>query len=982
MATIPETPPLEQTLPGSRDKAKAIPTVTSAGPEAQSTFTTPFIAGESAARTVSGLADTFNKIADENAIQEARIAGYQDQQKRIEQGDPNYVGSGSAFTLSGKAYEAGATVAMVNKKRGEIDEQLGALALKRRRDPNAFNKEAGEIKTRILSNLPGNVQLAVSDDFEKAKNNFNSQINLRILQDNFEENKQEIINGIDRDTTKVFSAIRDHGINASGAITEGFTNITTNLQTLKDVTQLSPKELKTISDGARQQIFAQWLQQEFKNNANNPEGLKNLKEQLRNGTYTFGQLGEEYGNYIPGGKQITLTEGKSYLSILEKYQTDYAKLAAGERYTFNLQHKSDSDSIADGTKGFKVTWNPDGSQVIAYDSTSLVYNEAQSRLLGNDEKVVMEHKIDLMSSKLAGDIVIRAKTDSEGKMTEAYTRIAQLENEAKNAKTAYEKAVYTQAAEKAKKRVDAVIKARTADKTNGEGMTSFWENRQAFGLDPNINLSTKEGLDALSAKYESFSNNPIRYSELPTQQATIELGTIKQGAAVSVQQGLSNIDQLISRQGKYAEGLVTSALRASSDNNKSNDYALVEVIQLRKAGKFAESEQLFAAWKNGQDTEKALKATMPATDWNNEKLDFQTKFIKKFGKEIDLKTSYGKSLLATTYQLYLKNRGAGIMNASESFETAASFVGQHHIKMELSNGRQIMFPKSFLRDSEGNNMTSYIQDQLNDTINKPWLYNIVPPNGQTYDQVINNKDQFIMVFDNGRFVYRNSAGDIVAQPLQKYPSDGKTLYLSDAVITTHKEHKPKTVFDDTENTWDIFQNKKVFSKKLPSTFKEDIKVEYDVFDETGFDFTDKMDNKLLSYGDALQKTFNNNYIQKDNQGRLFQTYNDWIVPGLVGFSEKNRSIAQAISLKAVENNLTDRDLLWAYQNIPMMSKLQLNDANRREYILKRWKKDFNEISKLTTPTDGATRMSPWQVIMKLADDYAPPVDVTTLTEGP
>ena len=970
MSTIPDTPPLEPTLPGSRRRV-TIPTVSDAGPVAQSSFTTPFIAGESTARTVTGLTESFNKIADETAIQKARIAGEQDQQKRIDAGDPNYIGSGSAFTLSGKAYEMGATAAMVNKKRGEIDEKLGDLAFRKKRNPNEFIKESAEIRKKILENLPASVQSVVNEDFQKAQNNYSAQINLRLLEDNFEDNKREIALGIERDTIKIFNAIRDNGLQNGEAIETGFNNITQNLQILQSYGQLSPVELRTVSEGVRQQIFGQWLQQEFQNNANNPDGLKNLKDQLRNGTYTFGALGEQFGTVIPGGKDITLSEGRSYLSILEKYETDYAKLAAGERYIFNLQHDSNSSAIADGNKGFKVTWNQNGSQTIAYDGTVLNYNEAQSRLLMNDDAKILEHKIDLRSSKLAGDIVIRAKTDSEGRMTDAYSRIANLEQQAKDAETPFEKAVFTKAAEKAKTRVDAVIKQRIADKTSGQGMTSFWENRQAFGLDPNINISQEAGNDAMTAQYEGFSNTPFRMSELPTQQANIELSAIKEGAAVSVAQGLSNIDQLIARQGRYAEGYITSALRVSSDNNKTRDYALVEVIQLRKAGKNAESEQLFSAWKNSVEIERTFKEKIGDTEWNAEKTDFQTKFQKQFGKALDLKTSYGKSLLATAYNLYLKNRDAGIMNAAESFDTAVSFFDQHHVKMELVNGNEIMFPRSFLKDKDGNNMTGYIQEQLNDIIKRPWLYNIVGSNGQTVDQIIDNQEQYTMVFDNGQFVFRNSQGDIVGQPLQKYPSDGRTLYLSDVVISTHRENKPRTVFDDTENTWELFQGKKTFSKKLPSVVKDDMKVTYGVFDETGEEFTNQMDNRLLTYGEALQKTFNDNYTQKDNQGRTVQLYNDWIVPSLVGLSAKNNSVAQAISLKAVENNLTDRDLLWAYQNIPMMSKLGLNDSSRRQYVLNRWKNDFNEISQLTTPTDGATRMSPWQVIMKLADDYGP-----------
>ena len=982
MATIPETPAVTPTLPGSKRKV-SMPTVNESTSQAQSTFTTPFIAGESAIGTINTVSKQLNKVADESAIQDSKNQGYQDQQKAIEQGNPNYVGSGDAFSLSGKAYEAGASVAMVNKKSGEIDTQLGQLALKRQRDPDAFNKESNEIKNKVLGNLPAQIQSEVSVAFEKAKNNYISQINIKVLQDGFESNKQDILDGIDRDTTKVFTAIKTVGLQSS-AITDGLANIQSNLLALKNYANLGPKELKTVSDATRQQIFGQWIKHEFDNRKNDPEGIKKFKEELDSGTYTFGALGEEFGNAIPGGAEISIAEGKKYRTILDKYESDYAKLSAGEKYTFNLQHKMDSDAIADGNKGFKVKWDVDANgnsvQTFTYDQQALNYNESTSRLLGNDEAKVMEHKIDLASSSFAGDIVARAKTDSEGKMNEAYTRIAQLKQLAKDAKTPYYNAVYSQAAEKAEKRVDGIIKGRLNAKTSGEGMSNFWQNKSIYGIDPNVNLTNSQGTDALVKAYESFSNSPIRYSELPSQQGNIELGAIKSGVAANSQQGLASIDQLITRQGKYAEGYITSALRASSDNNKSNDYALVEIINLRKQGKLAESEQLMMAYKASTENELALKTSIGTTDWNTEKADFQSKFVKKFGKDLDLKTSYAKSLLATTYQFYLKNRQAGIMNASESFETAASFISKNHVGLELSNGNTIMFPSSYLRDENGADMTNYVQDQLNDTINKPWLYNVIPADGQTVDRMIDNKDEYTMVFDNGRFILRNSAGEAVAQPMQKYPSDANSLYMSDVTVTVHPSRKPRTVFDDAEKTWDEFGNKKTFSSKLPKLYKENNPVTYDPFDETGEIFREGDDQKLMSYGEGLQKAFNENFVQRDAQGRVTYSYNDWMVPSIVGQSSKNRSIAQAISLKAVENNLTDRDLLWGYQNIPMMSKLGLNNAQRREYVLTEFKKNFNTISKLTTPTDGATRMSPWQVIMKIADEFVP-IQVDAFNEG-
>tara|TARA_R110000868_G_scaffold408401_1_gene691522 strand:+ start:502 stop:3432 length:2931 start_codon:yes stop_codon:yes gene_type:complete len=969
MATISESGVEESTLPGSKRRV-TVPAVGQTSATAQTTFTTPFIAGESAIGTVNTITKKLNTIADENAVSDAVNQGQKDQEAAIKAGNTNYLPTGNAFTLSGRAYEAGATVALVSKKSNEIDDQLVALALKRANNVDAFNIEAEELKTKITGNLPIKVQNEISLKFDKAKNNLVLQINDRMFKETIQSNIIEISTGIDRSTNKIFNAIKDVGL-GSEAIPEEFASITTNLQVLREL-GMGPKDLKTVSDGVRQQIFAQWLREEFVSRKDDPNGLATLKKELQSGNYTFGALGEEYGDVFPGGKQITLAEGSAYATILDKYKTDYAKNAAGERYTFNLQHTMNVNQIADGNKGFSVTWDNEGNQTIGHNTTELTYNEAQSSLVGNDAAKLMEHKIEFSAASITGDIISRAKTTSMAKIAEGYTAITLLETQAKNAKTPYEQAVFSKAAEMTKKRLDAVIKDRQDSKTNGNAMNDFWNNRNIHGLNPNINITTKEGTYELMSAFEKYSNSPMNHSQLPIEQANIELSTLKTGASVSIQQGLAEVDKLVERQGPFAGGYITSALTKSSANDKSNDYALVEIISLKRQKKQVEAETAMAAYKEAGANELALKQSLGDTEWNTEKADYETKFIKKFGKDIDLKTSYGRSVLAVTYQFYLKNRQAGIQDASAAFESAASFVTKNHASVELVNGQRVMFSADYLKDNNGTNMTNFIQDQLNDTLKRPWLYNIVAAGGQTIDRMIDNNEEYKMVFDNGRFVLRDKAGNIVAQPMQKYPSDANSLYMSDVVITVHPSQKPRTVFDDAEKTWDEFGGKKTFSKKLPTLYKENNPVTYDPFDETGEIFREGDDQKLLFYGEGLQKTFNENYIQTDTAGRKTMAYNDWMVPSLVGSAGKNYSIAQAISLKAVENNLTDRDLLWAYQNIPMMSKLQLNNKDRRNYVLDNWKNNFDSLSKLTTPTDGATRMSPWQVIMKLADEFVVP----------
>ena len=84
MATIPEVPASQKITPISGpEKSVPVPTFDQGGIQAESVFTSPFIAGEGQAKIVGAVAEIFNKAADKTAIQDSAKAGYEEQQARF-----------------------------------------------------------------------------------------------------------------------------------------------------------------------------------------------------------------------------------------------------------------------------------------------------------------------------------------------------------------------------------------------------------------------------------------------------------------------------------------------------------------------------------------------------------------------------------------------------------------------------------------------------------------------------------------------------------------------------------------------------------------------------------------------------------------------------------------------------------------------------------------------------------------------------------
>lgn len=962
MSTIPETPPAQPTLPGSKRRV-TIPTFGESSASVQGGFAQPYIAGETAGRLVGKITETLNTIADKDAEQTAKIKGYQDQQAAIEAGNPEYLGSGNAFSISGKAYQQGANVAIINKKKGEFDKKLGELVVKRQYNSEAFLKEAAELKNTLFKDIPANLQAGLDEDFEKSKNNYNTQIYIETISQTFENNKKDVKEGIFRDTAKIFNSISAGGL-TSADMPDYFASITRNLNSLKTDYNAGPKELRDTVTEIRSNIAGHYLRHEFDKKALETNGIQNLKDSIRSGQYTFGELGEEFGDFIPGGKELTINEQAAYLTIIESYEKEYQKQNAGQKFIFKNETEGKINDLADGFGGFKATYNEQGRLVIVDNPALMSYDVNQATLLGVDKAKQLEDQLSLKAAHMSGSIVLKAALEDEAVMTDARSTIKAWEDNLNNESDPTTKALYRKAIELSKPRVEAIIKKRLEDKSKGEGMTTYLQYRAVFGNTDYIDLNTAPGLRKFKTEYENWNNAPFNASELPSDLGQADVIIIKDSLNRSLGDGVSAISKLVQNKDEFAIPLIIAGIKTDPKAEKNPDWALANAAVLIKQGKIADAEQILIALKDNNTLTENLPNIMGQDKYNDSIKTYENKFRKEFGTMLIAKSSYSKGIYNTGLLLYKKNLEADPnKNSSDAADATIAFLKQNNTINELANGNKIMYSNVEAKNQYGIDRTGIIQNELNLSLQKPWLSNLVPSEGQTWDRMLANDGQYTYGYDwGGGFILRDKGGDVVAQPLQKYPSDGDSLLLSDFIVRVDRSYKPNAVFTDVEKTW---QTKVKLSDKLPKLYQEIApKKDYNFTDDLG-DFTAVEDEKLLTYAQALQKTFS------DENAKLpaNEKYDDWAVKAVIGQDTVKQTVMQAISQKAAQGDLTDADLLWMVQNAPIANTVGLNNAGTRQYVIRQFKQNFETVSTRTSMTDGATRLSPVQSILATADSY-------------
>lgn len=977
MAKIPSAGVVEPTLPGSRDRNTRIAEARVASPTPQATFTTPYISGATASKVVGKIADKANQIADETAVQQALEAGTNDQQALLDQGKTQYLGRSQPFTLTDKAYAAGAKTAYVSKAKTDINTKFAELKQKYQNQPELWSKSVGEFENQLFKNTPSDLTLLVREEFDKRKGLFDATIATQNIKLQHEENIMQIEDGITRDTKEIFQIMGQTGDLNNPLIEDLLISIDLDIMSLKQNGGFSNVQIAEKSKQFKDFIGAKYLQTQITKHldARDMGAIEKIKNEIKAGTYTYGEFGEKYGDILPGGKEITLVEGQTLLTQIEDQMKNYTKDMS---FTIKNYTKGEEDITKNvsqgGSKYFTAEIDDTGKTIVTYTGPSI---DAGLNVLYNGKDKHLDMEVDRQAGIIAGKELVHAKLFDLSQISARYSRVDELKQLANDETDPARAEIYSRAAVLLENGLND-LKKDTLDGMNKTGkMDRFLKKRNFFNKTDPLSFDNEAGIDNAIKKFEEETGQLYVYNDYPDETVNLVMTNIDQLIATNdVNQMVAGLQQYDNTYGKHSINMIRSHI----DQNDKPEYHIISAaLGLIKAGKTGAATDLLAANQRMDQYKDGIIGKLTKEQYNAQLTDFENSFISSYVSDTGfLATSFGQEVKAMAMLKWHKLKSDTNLNSTQIRQRVNKFIDENTAVTDPDKADPVRVPLYYAIDDEGNSLLPQIEKMQDDYYTKPWMYNVVLQ-GQTYERFMDNPELFPQKFDFERLVTLDSNGNVSATVKQKRPSDGETLIMSDAVITPNENYQITATFGDTENAYETaFKDK--FFEALPKDYAE-LKKERDIVAANEadafayFDLTDDETNNLITYEQGLVQAYGTQtYIDQDGIQR--NRYKDWIVPNIVGTDPNDNAVLQAISLKASVGRLEDMDLLTAMRNSTLLQKLNFGSAKKRAFIIDQINNNLETLSRQITVNDAPTRVSPWQMILMVSDQYVEPRQFT------
>lgn len=977
MAKIPSAGVVEPTLPGSRDKNTRIAEARVATPTPQATFTTPYISGATASKVVGNIADKANQIADTTAVNQALEAGQKDQQTLIDQGKTQYLGISQPFTLTDKAYAAGAKTAYVSKAKTDINTKFAELKTKYQNQPELWSKSVTEFENQLFKNTPSDLTLLVREEFDKRKGLFDATIATQNIKLQHEENIVKIEDGIERDSKEIFQIMGQTGDLNNPLIEDLLISIDLDIMSLKQNGGFSDTQILEQSKKFKNFIGAKYLQTQITKHleARDIGAIDKIKQELKNGTYTYGEFGEKYGEILPGGKEITLVEGQTLLTQVEDQMKNYTKDMSFEIKNYTKDQEDITKAISTGSsKHFKAEIDDNGNTIVTYVGPSI---DAGKNVLYNGKNKHLEMEVDRQAGIIAGKELVHAKLFDLSQISARYSRVDELEQLAEEETDSAKAEIYSRAAVLLENGLND-LKKETLDGMNKTGkMDRFLKKRNFYNNTDPLNFDNEAGIDNAIKKFEEETGQLYVYNDYPDETVNLVMTRIDQLIATNdVNQMVAGLFQYDQTYGKHSINMIRSHI---DQNDKPEYHVISAALGLIKAGKTGAATELLSANQKMDEYKAGITGKITTEQYNAQLTEFENSFTSSYVNDTSfLATSFGQEVKAMAMLKWHKLKSQTNLNSTQIRQRVNKFIEENTAVTDPDKADPVRVPLYYAIDDEGNSLLPQIEKMQDNYYTKPWMYNVVLQ-GQTYERFMDNPEMFPQKFDYERLVTLDSKGNVSSAVKQKRPSDGETLIMSDAVITPNENYQITATFGDTENAWEPASKDKFF-KALPKDYAE-LKKERDIVAANEadafayFDLTDDENNNLITYEQGLVQAYaTQTYIDQDGIQR--NRYKDWIVPNIVGTDSNDNAVLQAISLKASVGRLEDMDLLTAMRNSTLLQKLGFGSAKKRAFIIDQINNNLETLSRQITVNDAPTRVSPWQMILMASDQYIEPRQFT------
>ncbi len=923
-----------------------------------SNFTMPVTEGASAIKIVDNVSQLANKLADKQAINIAYDKGL----KAQKQAGTDYVAKqGTAFTLTGEAFQKGANLAFTNSKQLELSKELKQIATDNPLDVEKYNTLAEEYKTKWSEDLPSNLQGLLTEKFDTSKAKFETDI---LINKKLDERQQQVITHTDKfeqTLQKIIGSIENNDleslVNDDVGLPAYFNEVLAEFQQFGSVYQVGAKTTDAMKTVASELIATAILTKEYENA--DLKSREKIKEQINMGTYNFGELGEAYKDYIPGGLKFGATTTAKLLATIQTLDDDIYKKFKEERSVKDTSLSTQNKEIESG-KGFAV-------KKLNNVHISKEWLEQEKYIIDEQELVALGYKpeeIETIKKQRAESLMIGQSTwlATVGPVSHSTGLITKIEEQltALNTSTEYSaqekvtlRAVY-------KKQIAAIQKVQNEkikilNTTGGDGVAEYVIKN--LGIGANEDLFSADGLTKFVATASNHFNTPHSLvNMMPLNVANTVTGSIFQ--ATSADQMLQNISNNKMQYKEHFNSLIKKASRSSDDIKFDGLLAVADILDSdqNKARNFADG--LINYETNLQALEGKLPAdvTKKASAWITDEVEAKYNSGGIYHEQTHGDSDLGKSHRAM-YQVMFVKYYALHGDTGKAHKFAEAEMDTAYVTIEFENGASGIFSKAGAPDETAINE---IKLTVTDMLTNPARYGAITGDADGYHDFIKNSDSYLFVSKNGGIQILDKHGTQVMW--QKLPSAQEDYVYGDFIVTPPGFRKAPAAYEDGENTWHWGKQLNLKTNEFEKNYDPLEFVE--TYDETGidgFNRTKSVNEKMIEYTQHMNKT-----IPLEDRAK----YNDWVIDQLDPEPARWGLPLKAISLAMANGDLKDWHLEWLGNNIPHLKKL------RNGYARKKIMELYVESGTIPKPSanDAPHTMSPLQsltvnVIDLQSEDY-------------
>ena len=947
MARIPITPPERPDVIKGKRRNMQMNTETGSRLTPRNNFALPYQEGNAAIKIVDNVSKLANNLADKQTVDAAYDRGL-----RTQQDSESYVAKqGTPFTLAGTAFQKGANVAYVNSKTIELGRELKQIATDNPLNNDKFMTMSEEYKTKWSEDLPSNLQAALTEKFNSEQARFSTtiQTNLKIDERNTQINTHKEKYGLTMQ--KIKGAIETG--NTIG-LPEYFAELQSEFETFDTVYQVGSNNQNARAQITQLTIAKAILEQEYKNS--DTAGRIKIKNQLQNGTYTFGELGEEYASVIPGGFKFGVKDTTALLSVIDETDKVITDAFADARGLKNDALENTNKKIAEGKTTRFVTFaeGPDGFEktVVEQQQDNIDIEELKELQYSDTEIADIIDK--RAQAEAIGDYTFRATVLS---LPQSSTLITELENQLTELESSN-----LSAAEKIKgkalinKQIQAVEQVRNQKREilNDPSKDIASYVIDSLGLKQDENLFSDEGLNAFRKRTEQYFNVPVSLvNMMPVSVANTVTGNIL---------GKTNADEMINAVGnakaQYPENFNNLIKKASRSSEEPQTDALLVAADVLDTDENT-ARLMFDAISQYNVNLEASSGKLPAdvntkvdTYINNTVGDIYKDggaYFNLTGADTDLGQSH-RAMYKVMFTKYFALHG----DEEQAHRLTQEQMDKSFTTIDMPNGTQALFSNTIIKtDSDKAQITNLVEDMMNN----PARYSTITGAPDGYEDFVNNTDQYLFVSKNGGIQVLDKNGTQIM--FQKLPSGADEYVYADMTVTPPGFRKAPAVYEDAENTWVTTLN--LQTKEFEKNYDELVFVEtYDETGDGGFQRTKTINEKMTDYADHYNKT-----LPLEDRKK----YVDWMA-GELDPEQRYKPELKAISIAMVNGDLLDWHLEWLGNNIEHLQKLRNGFARKK--ILQIYKD--SGLLQLPSNNDAPITMSPLQsltvVVRDLtSDDY-------------